>query len=103
MSWSFAATSECGTSVITSPIMLSTLYTTMARTNKNDTEIKGEMHLLTSWLLNIEKKRKKSLLWKSLTYTCTCKILSDIYINLIFLFFFLSDFYLRNYADTCVG
>ena len=48
MSWSFAATSECGTSVITSPIMLSTLYTTMARTNKNDTEIKGEMHLLTS-------------------------------------------------------
>ena len=54
----------------------------MARINKNDTETKEEMHLL----LNIKKnkqtkqqKQKNVCYEKSLTYTCTCKILSDIY------------------------
>ena len=75
----------------------------MARINKNDTETKGEMQLLLNSKKKQTKKNKNVCYEKSLTYTCTCKILSDIYINLIFLFFFLSDFYLRNYADTCVG
>jgi hypothetical protein len=96
MSWSFAATSDSGTSVMYDAV-LRVLYSflhftqmiTMARTNKNDTETKGEMDLLLNIKKNKQTKQNKTkknktktknvCYEKSLTYTCTCKILSDIY------------------------